>query len=220
MPVIHSSVSTVCTATHLTNWSLPGFDSDDEKVLVNAKLNEVDHLMKAGFKRDFAMMEVIVTETQRSKYKLDEFLPKIGFEFTRTFPKSDAKSTQRHQETGDLHLWTTTPKIYEKALKDYHKELTELKERIDPPKKPDPKRQKFPDLLLSALRKAEMVQNNTSVNNPIHQVLTVSDDVLYRHLKMKYGIDIKKWNNLGDAWTKITIRQLKQYQMDWKAELV
>jgi hypothetical protein len=65
-----------------------------------------------------------------------------------------------------------------------------------------------------------MVQDNTSVNNPVHQVLTVSEDVLYRHLKMKYGVDIKKWNNLGDGWTKVTIRQLKQYQIDWKNELV
>jgi hypothetical protein len=37
---------------------------------------------------------------------------------------------------------------------------------------------------------------------------------------MKYGVDIKKWNNLGDGWAKITIRQLKQYQIDWKNELV
>jgi hypothetical protein len=220
MTVIHSSVSTVCTASHLTNWSIPGLDSTDEKILVNTKLKEVENLMQAGFKRDFAMLEIIITDQQRTKYNLEDFIKNIGFEFTRMFPKSDAKATQRHQETGDLYLYTTTPKIYEKALKEYHKELVELKEKIDPPKKPDPKRQKFPDLLLSALRKAGMVHDNTSVNNPVHQVLTVSEDVLYRHLKMKYGMDIKKWNNLGDGWTKITIRQLKQYQIDWKNELV
>jgi hypothetical protein len=215
----HNTVPTTCTASQLTGWAISNLKNDDPKLQVNARLGAVRDLAKAGFKRDFAMLFAITTQKQIDTYGLDEFMPKCGF--TLAFRGQKAKgSDQRHQETGDLTMWTTSPDAYEAALTAYEKELSDLKDKIDPPKKPDPKRLALPDLLLSSLRKANMVQNNTAVDNPLNQVMIVSEETLYRHIKMKFGIDMRAWNNFGDKWTQLSVRQLKSEQQRWKNELI
>lgn len=214
----HNSVPTTCTASLLTGWALPGVGDKDPKVKVNAQLKVVDELIKLGYKEDFSIIHAFTTELQVKSDSLEEFFPKLGFE--RVFKTTKDEDVQRHKETGGLSLWAVEPKVYKKCLTEFHKELTDLKEKIDPPKKPDPARQKFPDLLLSALRAEKIVQNNTSIDNRLELVLLVTPEVAYRHIKMKFGIDIKKFRDLGTGWTRITTRQLKEFQKQWKEELV
>lgn len=220
--VQHNGVPTTCTASLLTSWHIPGLLSNDPKTQVNTRLKTVNDLIHLGYKKDFAILHIFVTDTQMKANGLDEFFPKIGFELVFKGTKFDDEKTNvhRHKETGDLYLWATTPKAYEEALKSYKKELEDLKDKIDPPKKPDPKRQAFPDLLLSHLRKANMVVDNAKVDNPLNQILLVDKDKLAVHIKMKFGFDPRKHNNWGDSWLTRSVRSLKEAQQVWKNELV
>jgi hypothetical protein len=191
-------------------------DSEDEKVRLNTKIRVVDELMALGYKEDFSLLEIIITDHQRTKYRLDEFIPNIGFQMVFESKKDEA--AQRQKSTGNLTVWCAEPLVYKKAIESYKKELAVLKEKIDPPKKPDPKRLAIETLLLSKLRKAKMVQDNTAVNNPIAQVLLVEADVFQKHIKIKYGFDVNKV--IGATWTKATIRQLKEAHVRWQNELL
>jgi hypothetical protein len=205
--------------SHLVGWDIANLVSKDPKLQVNSRLNTVAEMIKLGFKRDFAGIMVTVTGKQIEYHGLDEFLPKCGF--VQVFHGEKNKhNEQRHKDTGDIYLFTAQPSEYEKALTSFHEELKELKDKIDPPKKPDPKRQAFEDILLSKLRKARIVQDNTGVDNRIEHVLLVPPDAAAKHIKLKFGIDIKKWNNYGDNWIKISTRRLKEDAKAWKLELV
>jgi hypothetical protein len=189
-------------------------------------------LIDAGFKRDFSILHAFTTHHQNEEYGLEEFMGKLGFKMVFRGGKSSKAvnggenkgfTVQRHLETGDLFMWAVTPEDYDKSIKAFKKELEALKDEIDPPKKPCPKRQKFPTLLLSGLRKAKLVQDNAGIDNPLSEILLVPEDVLFSHLQIKYGFDIKAWCNRripGRAWTSITSRTLKNFHVDWKAELL
>lgn len=220
--VQHSSVATTCTASQLINWDITGLLSKDQKVQVNSRLKTVQSLIDQGFKRDFAIIHLFVTDVQMKNNGLDEFLPKCGFELVFKGDKFDDEKAKvhRHKETGDLYLWATSPKAYEESLNSYKAELTELKDKIDPPKKPDPKRQAFPDLLLSALRKKQFVVDNAKVDNPLNQILLVDKDKVAMFIKMTYGFDPRKYNNWGENWVTRSTRSLKEAQKVWKDELV
>lgn len=215
----HNDVPTTCTASMITGWDIDGLNSENEKERINKRLTTVNGLIRGGYKQDFAILFAITTQEQIDEYGLDEFLPLIGFE--KSFVGEKGVSTgQRHKETGDLTMWCVRPKEYKEKLDALHKELTEIKERIDPPKKPDPKRQAFPDILLSHLRKNKMVVDNASVDNPLEQVLLVDSEKVHAFIKIRFGIDLKTWQNRGDAWTKMTVRSIKAAQKAWKEELV
>ena len=224
--VQHAAVSTTCTASHIINWDIPNLKSDNPKLQVNARMATVKSLIDQGFKRDFALLFITVTENQMSRNGLDEFLPKCGFELVFKGVKNDERKEEgklhRHKETGDIYLWATSPKSYQEALTGYYKELTELKDKIDPPKKPDPKRLAYPDLLLSHLRKKGLVFDNALVDNPISQIITptTSQQKLLRFLTVEYGFDPRQCNNWGDTWINKTTRALKDAQKAWKNELV
>jgi len=220
MAIVHSGVATVCTASHLTNWHIPGLGSDDPKTNVNTKLQTVNELIALGFKRDFALLEVIITDTQRKANKLDDFLPKIGFKLVFEGSKGIDKTTQRHQETGDLSAWMTDPATYEKSLVSYKEELIALKDKIDPPKKPDPKRLAIEDLKWNHLVKAGMIQPNSKVANPLCDILLVKPEVFLKFVKIKYGMDItRQVKTASGDWTRVTTRQLKDAHTAWKNEL-
>jgi hypothetical protein len=213
----HNDVETVCTASHITGWDISDLNSEDPKARVNKRLTVVNGLISGGYHRDFKMLFVIVTGEQVSKYGVDEFLKYIGFDQVFDAEYGDKS---RHKESGDLHMFCIIPEKYEEGLKKAKEELTKLKDEIDPPKKPDPARQKFPDLLLSHLRKAKLVQDNSSVHNPIKEILLVPADKVHAFLLIQYGIDVKKWKGRGDNWINMTTDILKKEQKAWKAELV
>lgn len=214
----HNDVETVCTASHITGWDIKDLNSEDPKARVNKRLSTVNGLITQGYHRDFKMLFVIVTGEQVKKFGVDEFLKYIGFK--EVFHAEYDTERSRHKETGDLHMFCITPEDYETGLKKAKDELTKLKDEIDPPKKPDPARQKFPDLLLSHLRKAKLVQDNASVHNPIKEILLVPADKVHAFILIQYGIDVKKWKNRGEDWTRMTTDTLKKEQRAWKAELV
>lgn len=224
--VQHAAVSTTCTASHLINWTIPGLSSKDQKVQVNTRLSTVESLINQGYKRDFALLFITATDQQMRENALAEFLPKCGFELVFKGVKDDEDKGEgtlhRHKETGDIYLWATSPKQYQESLQAYKKELVELKDKIDPPKKPDPKRLALPDLKLSSFRKKGFVVENAAVDNPFHQVMTPgSETKILRFLQMEFGWDPRtmesKW---GVAWTQKTTRALKDAHKAWKNELV
>lgn len=214
----HNNVASTCTLTHLTGWSISNLNSADKKTALNTQLKTVDEMMRLGFKRDFVGIIATTTQYQERNYGVNNFIQKCGFEKSFSGEKDGEK--HRHKESGDVTLWTVTPEVYEKSLRSFHKELTELKDKIDPPKKPDPARQKVPELLLSKLRKAKIVFDNAAVDNRLETVLMVPRKAAEMHIKLEFGIDIRKWNNYGDNWTRISTRRLKEDQKLWKAELV
>lgn len=216
----HNDVPTTCTASLITGWDVNHLGSDDPKARVNAKLQVVTSLQGRGYKRDFKMLHAITTQQQIDKYKLDEFLPTLGFKAVFVGVMDPKDKNHREKDSGSLTMWCVMPRDYEAGLKEQFKVLTELKNEIDPPKKPDPARQKFPDLKLSELRKAGLVFDNASVDNPIHQILKVPVATIHSHILIKFGFDIAKFSGRGADWTKMTTRQLKTHHLNWKAELV
>lgn len=216
----HNDVVTTCTASLITGWDNKALASDDPKVRVNAKLACVNSLINGGYHRDFKLLHAFTTQQQIDAGRLDEFLPTLGFAPVFVGVMDPEDRNHREKASGSLTLWAVMPRDYEAALKEQKAILTKLKDEIDPPKKPDPKRQLFPDLKLSALRKAELVQDNSSVDNPIRTILKVPAAVLHNHLLIKFGFDIKKVSGKGDAWTDMTTRMLKTAHVNWKAELV
>jgi len=215
--VTHSSVPTTCTASLITGWDYSGLSSKDPKVQVNSRLKFVGELRKAGFKEDFAILHAFTTGKQVKDNDLEEIMPKLGFEKVFHGSKKDNTKVQRHQETGDLFLWAVKPSVFKSSVEAWEKELTELKEVIDPPKKPDPKRLAYPDL--RGLVTAGILVENAKMDNPIEQLLLVPKKKAEMFIKMKFGIDVLKWNNQGDNWIKMTPRQLRDAQKRWKEEL-
>lgn len=217
----HNSVPTTCTASQISDWSISGLNDKNDKVRVNTRLSTVNDLIKQGFKLDFALLFITVTNEQTKNYGLDEFFPKIGFEMVHRGSKFDEhKAVHRHKETGDLFLWATSPKVYKEALEAYQKELVSLKDKIDPPKKPDPKRLAYPSLLLKHLRKAGHVFDNSKMDNPIEQILEKgkTPDMLAAFITMEYGWDPRsRW---GANWVKQTTRSIKDAHEAWRNELV
>jgi len=213
----HNSVPTTCTASLITGWSRQGLNDKDPKLKLRAQLGMVEDLRKGGFKRDFAILHAFTTQNQIDNYGLDEFMPKCGFERVYVGTKKD-NDAHRHKETGDLALWATNPTKYEESLNAFHKELIELRDKIDPPKKPDPARQKFE--AIKNLKVNKIVQQNAILDNPVGEVLLVSPEVARRHIKMKFGIDLYTWQNRGDAWLNLSLRQIRMEQERWKNELV
>ena len=214
--VQHSSVPTTCTASLLTGWDYSGIGSVDPKTQVNARLKLVDELIKGGYKEDFAILHAFTTKEQNDKHSLDEVMPRVGFEMVFHGMKSDNKSKQRHQETGDLFLWAVKPSVFKDRLTAYKQELVDLKEKIDPPKKPDPKRLALPDLKLSWLRHQKIVHDNSSQDNPIAEILLVPADKAALKIKMNFGMDVKALKN---DWVSMSVRQLKKAHEVWKNEL-
>jgi hypothetical protein len=189
---------------------------------VNKRLDTVNQLIQGGYKLDFDLIYAITTEVQVRNYGLDDFMPKVGLElvFKGDKNKDDPKVKHRHKETGSLYMWAVHPNTYKEKLEAYKDELVARKDIIDPPKKPDPARQKFPDLKLSDLRKAGLVQANAGVDNPLSQILTVPPAKAEMFIKMKFGLDVKVWTGWGKDWTEQTTRILKDAHARWKAELV
>lgn len=214
--VQHSSVPTTCTASLLTGWDYSGIGSTDAKRQVNARLKLVDELIKGGYKEDFAILHAFTTKLQNDQHRLDEVLPRIGFDMVFHGVKSDDTSKQRHQETGDLFLWAVKPSVFKEKLTAYKQELVDLKEKIDPPKKPDPKRLALPDLKLSWLRHQKIVHDNSSQDNPISEILLVSPDKAALKIKMNFGMDVKALKN---GWVQMSVRQLKKAHEAYKNEL-
>lgn len=214
--VQHSSVPTTCTASLLTGWDYSGIGSDNPKTQVNARLKLVDELIKGGYKEDFAILHAFTTKLQNDQCRLEEVMPKIGFEMVFHGMKSDNRGIQRHQETGDLFLWAVKPSVFKEKLTAYKQELVDLKEKIDPPKKPDPKRLALPDLKLSWLRHQKIVHDNSSQDNPINEILLVNADKAALKIKMNFGMDVK---SLKSDWTGMSVRQLKKQHEAWKNEL-
>lgn len=214
--VQHSSVPTTCTASLLTGWDYSGIGSDNPKTQVNARLKLVDELIKGGYKEDFAILHAFTTKQQVDNNNLTEVMPKLGFEMVFHGMKSDDTSKQRHQETGDLFLWAVKPSVFKESVQKYKQELVDLKEKIDPPKKPDPKRLALPDLKLSWLRHQKIVHDNSSQDNPINEILLVPADKAALKIKMNFGMDVK---NLKSDWTSMSVRQLKKQHEAWKNEL-
>lgn len=215
--VQHSSVPTTCTASLLTGWDYSGIGSVDAKTQINARLKLVDELIKGGYKEDFAILHAFTTKQQNDQHRLDEVMPKVGFEMVFHGMKSDKPDLQRHQETGDLFLWAVKPSVFKEKLSSYKQELVDLKEKIDPPKKPDPKRLALPDLKLSWLRKQGIVHDNSSQDNPISEILLVSPDKAALKIKMNFGMDVKALK--GGDWKGMSVRQLKKQHEAWKNEL-
>lgn len=219
----HNSVATTCTASMLTDWSNTAWASPNEKERLRARLNCVDGLIRDGFKRDFAMLFAITTQNQVTSCALEEFMPLIGFEKSFRGVKSDDKGTQRHQETGDLTMWCTTPKKYEESLVAYKKVLTDRLNVIDPPKMPDPARQKFPDIRLKLLAEKGILPVNTHPHDILEGLLKATGCTAKKaeiFIEKTYGVNPSKWNRRGDTWVKMSYDQLKRIQRDWKAELV
>ncbi len=214
--VQHSSVPTTCTASLLTGWDYSGIGSDNPKTQVNARLKLVDELIKGGYKEDFAILHAFTTKQQIDNNNLTEVMPKLGFEMVFHGMKSDDKKKQRHQETGDLFLWAVKPSVFKSSLESYKQELVDLKEKIDPPKKPDPKRLALPDLKLSWLRHQKIVHDNSSQDNPISEILLIPADKAALKIKMNFGMDVK---GLKSDWTSMSVRQLKKQHEVWKNEL-
>lgn len=214
--VQHSSVPTTCTASLLTGWDYSGIGSDNPKTQVNARLKLVNELIKGGYKEDFAILHAFTTKQQVDNNNLNEVMPKLGFEMVFHGMKSDDTSKQRHQETGDLFLWAVKPSVFKESVQKYKQELVDLKEKIDPPKKPDPKRLALPDLKLSWLRHQKIVHDNSSQDNPISEILLVPADKAALKIKMNFGMDVK---SLKSDWTSMSVRQLKKQHEAWKNEL-
>lgn len=216
-----NAVPTTCTATMLTGWSLSlDVNNKDEKISKRALLKSVNNLISLGFKEDFALIFAITTENQIKSFNLNEFMPKIGFEKSFIGSKSFNKTTQRHQETGQLTMWCTSPSIYKECITNYKKELEEVLNKIDPPKKPDPERQKFPDLTMFALRKAKIIQDNSAVSNNMNSVLLVSPEIAENFIMVKFGFNISNFSKRGNKWVDLSIQSLKNYHQNWKKELV
>jgi len=222
--VTHSSVPTTCTATLITGWDFPNFTSKDPKMVVNSKLNAIKDIISKGFKKDFSIIHVFITGQQDRAGNLSDFLTKCGFTMAYHGSKK-LDDSQRHKETGDLYLWATDPSTFEASLLSYEKELVAEKDIIDPPKKPDPERLKFEDILLSKLRKSGIVFDNACVHNSIVSILAIPEDKAHKHILVKYGINLRKFKGpngtlLGDSWVNITVHKLKDYQKQWKEELL
>lgn len=217
-----NATPTTCTAKIITNWNKSNLNSKDPKQQVNAKLEAVKELVGLSENNltDNAILYAFTTRNQNEKYGLPEFLEKIGFTMVFEGKKSNNKSVQREQSTGNLFLWAAEPATYDAALKSFLKELEELKEKIDPPKKPDPKRKNFPKNIMSQMRKAGIVQDNSELKNRVADVLLVPEATAYMFLKNTFGIDIRKWKNYGTDWTRLTVQQLKNQHQAWIDELV
>lgn len=214
--VQHSSVPTTCTASLLTGWDYSGIGSVDPKTQVNARMKLVNELIKGGYKEDFAILHAFTTKLQNDSHSLDDVMPRLGFEMVFHGMKSDDRGKQRHQETGDLFLWAVKPSVFKEKLTAYKHELVDLKEKIDPPKKPDPKRLALPDLKLSWLRKQCIVHDNSSQDNSISEILVVAPDKAALKIKMNFGMDVK---SLKSDWRGMSVRQLKKQHEAWKNEL-
>lgn len=225
----HNSVPTTCTATLITGWALLNINSKNEKDRVNARLGVVTNLINQGFHRDFAIIHAFTTKAQNC----NDLMPHLGFDFCfegpktrkdfdRKFSKNGVEKIQREQNTGNLYLWATTPERYQEALTSYQKVLENRKEEIDPPKKPDPTRLIFPDLRRVDLIKGGFIQANTYMDNPINQTIMAKPVVMERFIKITFGIDVKSFFTAKgvDDWTTITVRRLKEAQLEWKNELV
>jgi hypothetical protein len=240
MSVITANVvPTTCTAVLLTGWAEVEFEfgkgtGNNRKTNVKKELKFVKDLIEGSFYRSHKMIHAFITNEEIENYRTDKLLTKLGFELVfegpwtgKTFPQGNAsdrlysnRDEQRHEETGSLFLWACTPEKYQESLENFKKELEAELLQIDPPKKPDPARLAMPELKKTGLIKSGIIAENSYVDNGIHAVLKVTPEVAYRHIKLTYGIDIKKWKNYGDGWTKITIRQLKEAHTAWKEEPV
>lgn len=221
--MIVNSTPTTCTAKIITNWNKPNLSDKDPKVKVNMQLAAVKELIAAGNGNnlaDNAIIYAFTTKRQNEYYGLPEFMEKCGFTMVFEGKKSNDKKVQREQETGNLFLWAAEPATYGAALVAFQKELTELKNKIDPPKKPDPKRKEFPTNVLSRMRKSEIVRDNSALKNRIVDILIVPEPAAYMFVKNTFGIDIRKWKNYGPDWTRLTVEQLKNAHKAWIEELV
>jgi hypothetical protein len=214
----HNSVPSVCTASMITGWGLQDLAHTDDKIKSRARLRTVTELISAGFKEDFALIFAITTEQQILTCASGEFLPKLGFQPSFTGEKQG--SVQRHKETGQLTMWCTTPENYKTALTAYKKELEAHIEKIDPPKKPDPARQKFADIRLRALIDAGIVKKNAHADNSMKDILNVSEEKARTFIRLKFGVDLYAWSNRKKNWVNASYRDIKANQDAWKKQLV
>lgn len=214
----HNSVPTTCTASLITGWDIPGINEKDEKTRLKARDRALASLASSGYKRDFAILHVFTTKSQ----KVDDFIKSIGFEMVFHGSKADDKSTQRHQETGDLFLWAIKPKDYQEGIQKLRAEIKARLDVIDPPKKPDPKRLAMPDLKIRALQKAGLVQENAKVDNRFSSVVIGDPIVVSKFMKLNFGWEVEKFAKAQgfDDWTKLTTRKLKDLHIQWKNELI
>jgi hypothetical protein len=222
-----NATPSTCTAKLITGWSLANANSTDPKVKVNAQLTAINNLKTTviaddhvAFLRDNAIVYIFTTQKQIEYGDLDEFLPKCGFTKVFEGKKSNEPKVQREQGSGNLFLWAVEPMNFRDCTEAYIKELTALKEKIDPPKKPDPARAKFPTNILSRLRVGGIVQDNSSLKNKLEDILLVPEATAYMFIKNTFGIDIRKWNRNDKNWTRLTVNQLKAQHKAWVEELL
>jgi len=214
----HNSVPSVCTASMLVGWSITNIAHEDEKTRLRVRQRTVKELMDAGYKEDFAMIFAITTEKQITDFGCADLLPKLGFQPSFTGEKEGA--VQRHKETGQLTMWCTTPENYKNSLTAYKKEIDARLAVIDPPKKADPARQKFPDIRLRDLITNNIVFKNAHADNSMKDILNVSEEKARTYIRLKFGVDLYAWGGRKENWTNGSYRSIKASQDAWKKELV
>lgn len=214
----HNSVPTTCTASLMTNWDIPNINNKDEKVRLKAQIKAIKDMVALGYKNDFAVLHAFTTQNQIINNGLEQFMPLIGFKPVFRGVKSNDKIKQRHQETGDITLWATDPKTYQESIESSLETLQKRLDIIDPPKYPDPERQKWPEI--KGLAKAGLIHSNANKRNTLSSVLKVAPTAAAMYIRTHHGIDFRVWQDKGDAWINMTIEQLRREHDKWKAELI
>lgn len=221
-----NSVPTVCTAKHITNWTMQDVSKlppPKQAEYYLDRLNDLKNGSGEGFLQDFAMIYVITTAEQRKN--AHAFLTEVGFSEVFVGDKKRNPSKQREQGSGNLSMYCIMPvdfmdgiKLaitkYEKIKKEGMKELIEY-------------RAKFPYLraydlchegifkgpgqggyeLMKRLEAKEQVRLMDALAPGVDL-----DDLIVR-VKVKFGVDLR---DRKDAMTNWTVDRLKNEQQRWK----
>lgn len=215
----HNQVPTTCTASLLTGWDLYHLlDTSNEKTRLQNTKKILTELKNDGYKLDFAIIHAFTTYEQIKHERTKEFIERIGFKIVLEGAKKG--SAKREKGSGTLYLWATTPEEYQAGCEAFLKEVQDRLDIIDPPKKPDPARQKFPEIKIRLLADAGIVAKNLHPDNRMGPALLVTPKKAEMHIKLTYGVDPSKWGPNKDNWTNLTYRQLKTVLQNWKDELV
>lgn len=225
MTVVFNAVPTTCTAKLLTGWAMHNeLISNDEKVKLRKQLEILKYIdtqssshsnKSLKYLLDFAIIHLFVTEQQMKYCK--EVIELMGFKMVFEGRKDHDSTKQREQGTGTLYLWANDPYTWRNSTLAAIKTIEARLAIIDPPKKPDPERQKWP-----ALRgiRGKVVRVESQLQNRVGEVLIVQPQAAAIYIRNHFGFDPREWKGRGDAWLNLTISALRREHEAWKAELV
>jgi hypothetical protein len=221
----HASVPTTCTASQIIEWNIDYREDFIEKAPKNSQitcirqaLQNIDNLIRGGYKQDFDLIFAIITQRQYDICK--DFILKCGFTEVYQGRKSD-NTASRHKETGSLHMFTVHPIDYKVALDSFKKELLAKMDVLDPPMVADPERAKYPPMELKNFYGHGIIRKKAE---DVHSIRTavVDLDKFKALLSMQFGTDFSDEDSkfLGCPLEQASIGMLLPAQNRWKEEKI